>query len=89
VSLFWERLARQVPAGILNRPHNGWSAPPHSRCRGRPKAAEQLADSLATDGYQVDLAADGNTALGCGRSTDYVVMTIDRMLPGLDLNNRD
>ena len=46
--------------------------------------AEQLADSLATDGYQVDLAADGNTALDRGRSTDYVVMTIDRMLPGLD-----
>ena len=46
--------------------------------------AEQLADSLATDGYQVDLAADGNTALGRGRSTDYVVMTIDRMLPGID-----
>ena len=45
---------------------------------------EQLADSLATDGYQVDLAADGNTALDRGRSTDYVVMTIDRMLPGLD-----
>jgi two-component system, OmpR family, response regulator len=49
-----------------------------------PMTAEQLADSLATDGYQVDLAADGNTALGRGRSTDYVVMTIDRMLPGLD-----
>jgi len=46
--------------------------------------AEQLADSLATDGYQVDLAADGNTALGRGRSTNYVVMTIDRMLPGID-----
>ena len=46
--------------------------------------AEQLADSLATNGYQVDLAADGNTALGRGRSTDYVVMTIDRILPGLD-----
>ena len=46
--------------------------------------AEQLADSLATEGYQVDLAADGNAALGRGRSTDYVVMTIDRMLPGLD-----
>jgi len=46
--------------------------------------AEQLADSLATEGYQVDLAADGNAALGLGRSTDYVVMTIDRMLPGLD-----
>ena len=49
-----------------------------------PVTAEQLSDSLATDGYQVDLAADGNTALGRGRSTDYVVMTIDRMLPGLD-----
>src|SRR5262250_434641 len=49
-----------------------------------PVTAEQLADSLETDGYQVDLAADGNTALGRGRSTDYVVMTIDRMLPGLD-----
>ena len=44
--------------------------------------AEQLADSLATYGYQVDLAADGNTALACGRSTDYVVMTIDRMQIG-------
>ena len=49
-----------------------------------PVTAEQLADSLETDGYQVDLAADGNTALGRGRSTNYVVMTIDRMLPGLD-----
>jgi two-component system, OmpR family, response regulator len=49
-----------------------------------PMTAEQLVDSLATDGYQVDLAADGNTALGCGRLTDYGVMTIDRMLPGLD-----
>jgi two-component system OmpR family response regulator len=49
-----------------------------------PMTAEQLADSLATDGYQVDLAADGNAALGLGRSSDYVVMTIDRMLPGLD-----
>src|SRR5215471_8634788 len=49
-----------------------------------PMTAEQLADSLATDGYQVDLAADGNTALDRGRSTNYVVMTIDRMLPGLD-----
>jgi len=49
-----------------------------------PVTAEQLSDSLATYGYQVDLAADGNAALGLGRSTDYVVMTIDRMLPGLD-----
>ena len=49
-----------------------------------PMTAEQLADSLATDGYQVDLAADGNAALGRGRSTDYVAMIIDRMLPGID-----
>jgi len=49
-----------------------------------PVTAEQLADSLATDGYQIDLAADGNTALGRGRSTDYVAMIIDRMLPGID-----
>ena len=49
-----------------------------------PVTAEQLSDSLATDGYQVDLAADGNTALDRGRSTNYVVMAIDRILPGLD-----
>ena len=49
-----------------------------------PVTAEQLADSLETDGYQVDLAADGNAALGRGRSTDYVAMIIDRMLPGID-----
>jgi two-component system, OmpR family, response regulator len=49
-----------------------------------PVTAEQLADSLATDGYQVDLAADGDTALGRRRSTNYAVMTIDRMLPGVD-----
>ena len=49
-----------------------------------PVTAEQLADWLANDGYQIDLAADGNTALSRGRSADYVVMTIDRMLPGID-----
>jgi len=49
-----------------------------------PVTAEQLADWLANDGYQIDLAADGNTALSLGRSADYAVMTIDRMLPGID-----
>jgi len=49
-----------------------------------PVTAEQLADWLANDGYQIDLAADGNTALSLGRSAEYVVMTIDRMLPGID-----
>jgi len=48
------------------------------------ETAEQLAESLATSGYQVDLAVDGNEALSRGRSADYAVMTIDRMLPGID-----
>ena len=49
-----------------------------------PETAEQLVESLATSGYQVDLAVDGNDALSRGRSADYAVMAIDRMLPGLD-----
>ena len=49
-----------------------------------PVTAEQVADSLANNGYQVDVAADGNVGLSRGRSAEYAVMTIDRMLPGLD-----
>src|SRR5215471_8807614 len=37
-----------------------------------------------TSGYQVDLAADGNEGLRRGRSADYAVMAIDRMLPDID-----
>jgi two-component system, OmpR family, response regulator len=48
------------------------------------ETAEQLVDSLATNGYQVDLAVDGHDGLARGRSADYAVMTIDRMLPGID-----
>ena len=48
------------------------------------QTAEQIVDSLATSGYQVDLAVDGNDALSRGRSAKYAVMTIDRMLPGID-----
>jgi two-component system OmpR family response regulator len=48
------------------------------------ETAEQLVESLATGGYQVDLAVDGNEGLSRGRSADYAVMTIDRMLPGMD-----
>ena len=40
--------------------------------------------SLATSGYQVDLAVDGNDGLCRARSAEYAVMTIDRMLPGID-----
>src|ERR1700736_2402896 len=49
-----------------------------------PETAEQLVDSLATNGYQVDLAIDGTDGLRRGRSAEYAVMTIDRMLPGID-----
>src|SRR3984893_807625 len=48
------------------------------------ETAEQLVDSLVTSGYQVDLAVDGDDGLRRGRSAEYAVMTIDRMLPGID-----
>jgi two-component system OmpR family response regulator len=48
------------------------------------ETAEQLVDSLSNSGYQVDLAVDGDDGLRCGRSNEYAVMTIDRMLPGHD-----
>jgi two-component system, OmpR family, response regulator len=49
-----------------------------------PVTADQLADSLGNNGYEVDVAVDGNIGLSRGRSADYAVMTIDRMLPGID-----
>src|SRR5262249_22251300 len=48
------------------------------------ETAEQLVDFLSTSGYQVDLATDGNEGLSRGRSAEYAVMTIDRMLPDID-----
>jgi two-component system, OmpR family, response regulator len=48
------------------------------------ETAEQLMETLTTSGYQVDLAVDGNEGLCRGKSADYAVMTIDRMLPGMD-----
>jgi two-component system, OmpR family, response regulator len=48
------------------------------------ETAEQLVDSLSSSGYQVDLAVDGDEGLRLGRSAEYAVMTIDRMLPGID-----
>jgi two-component system, OmpR family, response regulator len=48
------------------------------------EAAEQLVEFLSTSGYQIDLAADGSEGLSRGRSADYAVMTIDRMLPDMD-----
>lgn len=49
-----------------------------------PETAEQLLKSLAANGYEVDLAVNGSDGLSRGRSTEYAVMTIDRMLPGMD-----
>jgi two-component system OmpR family response regulator len=49
-----------------------------------PETAAQLADFLAMNGYRVDLADNGDDGLSRGRSTAYAVMTIDRMLPGID-----
>ena len=49
-----------------------------------PETAEQLVDSLESNGYAVDLAVNGTDGFERGRSADYAVMTIDRMLPGLD-----
>lgn len=48
------------------------------------ETAEQLVDCLRTNGYEVDLAIDGEDGLGRGLTSDYVVMTIDRMLPRID-----
>jgi len=49
-----------------------------------PETAGQLVDALTKNGYQVDLAANGNDALRLGRSTEYAVMMMDRMLPDID-----
>jgi two-component system, OmpR family, response regulator len=48
------------------------------------ETAGQLADALVSSGYQVDLAADGDEGLHRARAGDYAVMTVDRLLPGLD-----
>jgi two-component system, OmpR family, response regulator len=48
------------------------------------ETANQLADCLQGGGYDVDLAGDGATALSLASAGDYAVMTIDRMLPGVD-----
>jgi two-component system, OmpR family, response regulator len=49
-----------------------------------PETARQLVDFLGERGYHVDLALNGSEGLELARSSDYAVITIDRMLPGLD-----
>jgi len=43
-----------------------------------------MVDCLRTSGYTVDVAFDGHQGLQLGSMVDYVVMTVDRMLPSLD-----
>ena len=49
-----------------------------------PETAGQLMEQLTTSGYQVDLATCGNEALRRGATSDYAVITIDRMLSDID-----
>ena len=48
------------------------------------ETARQLVDFLGTHRYCADLALNGDDGLRLGLSADYAVMTIDRMLPGID-----
>jgi two-component system OmpR family response regulator len=48
------------------------------------ETADQIVEFLAANGYEVDLVVDGDEGLNRARSADYAVMTIDRMLPGID-----
>ena len=49
-----------------------------------PETAGQLAESLTTSGYEVNVAGNGSHALSLGLSSAYTVITIDRMLPDID-----
>ena len=49
-----------------------------------PETASQLVDFLGTRGYQTDLAHNGDDGVRLASSHSYAVMTIDRMLPGVD-----
>jgi DNA-binding response OmpR family regulator len=48
------------------------------------ETAEQIVDCLQDNGYEADLAIDGERGLQLGITSGYAVMTVDRMLPGID-----
>ena len=48
------------------------------------ETAEHIVEALAANGYAVDLAADGEDAVVRAQSAEYAVMTVDRLLPGMD-----
>jgi two-component system, OmpR family, response regulator len=48
------------------------------------ETAEHVADCLSQNSYSVDVAMNGGEGLNRAVSTDYLVMTVDRLLPGID-----
>ena len=49
-----------------------------------PELSAEIAEFLATEGYQIDQALTGHDGLRLGQANPYAVMLIDRMLPGVD-----
>lgn len=49
-----------------------------------PKVAQHLRQGLASEGYAVDLAMDGDEALWLAKNHPYDVMALDVMMPGKD-----
>jgi two-component system, OmpR family, alkaline phosphatase synthesis response regulator PhoP len=49
-----------------------------------PNLARGIRENLEAEGYAVDLAVDGPTALARMRTQDYALVVLDVMLPGLD-----
>jgi two-component system OmpR family response regulator len=49
-----------------------------------PEMARQILGFLGEHGYHADLASNGNDGLKLGLTADHAVMTIDRMIPGMD-----
>ena len=48
------------------------------------ETATQIVGFLTTRGYEADLAVNGTEGLRLGESAQHAVITIDRMLPGMD-----
>ena len=53
-------------------------------CEDDPDVATLLALMIQQDGWRVDVAHDGETALEKARSGHYAAMTVDLLLPGMD-----
>jgi DNA-binding response OmpR family regulator len=53
-------------------------------CEDDPDVATLLGLMIEQDGWQVDIARDGETALEKARTGHYDAMTVDLLLPGMD-----